>query len=146
MIVPTDYVYDSTYVDVDGIARARGGQGAEGDLWIGSSTGPTLDGRLGVDVAVPGELNIGAYSPGTFYSRFRFNIAENSNGLYGLQNAVSAAAPILTGVIALMLEVNPNLTYEQVRDILHQSARSDAFTGVVPNPRWGYGSSMPWLQ
>lgn len=139
VIVPTDYVYDSTYTDIDGFARHRGGQGAQGDLWIGSSAGPTLDGRLGVDVAVPGELNIGAYTPGTYYSQFAFNIAENSNGYYGLQNAVSAAAPILTGFIALMLEVNPNLTYAQVQEILHQTARSDAFTGAVPNRYWGYG-------
>jgi hypothetical protein len=139
IIVPTDYVYDSTYVDLNGVPRDRNGQGAEGDLWAGSSAGPTLDGRLGVDIAVPGELNIGAYSPDTYYSQFSFNIIEGSNGLYGLQNAVSAAAPILTGVIALMLEVNPILNTSELRSLLHQTARSDAYTGAVPNPRWGHG-------
>jgi hypothetical protein len=139
IIVPTDYVYDSTYVDLNGIPRDRNGQGAEGDLWAGSSAGPTLDGRLGVDIAVPGELNIGAYSLDTYYSQFDFNVVEGSNGLYGLQNAVSAAAPVLTGFIALMLEVNPSLNTSEVRSLLHQSARSDAFTGTVPNPSWGYG-------
>ena len=139
IIVPTDYVYDSTYVDINGVPRHRGGQGAQGDLWIGSSTGPTLDGRLGVDIAVPGELNVGAYSPDTYYAQFAFNIVQGSNGYYGLQNAVSAAAPVLTGTIALLLEVNPQLTTAQVRDILHQTARGDAFTGNLPNPRWGYG-------
>jgi len=139
IVVPTDYVYDTTYTDVDGIPRARGGQGARGDLWLGSSAGPTLDGRLGVDIAVPGELNIGAYSPDTYYGQFAFNVVEGSNGYYGLQNAVSAAAPVLTGTIALLLEVNPQLTVDQVRDLLHQTARADAFTGSVPNTRWGYG-------
>ena len=139
IIVPTDYVYDTTYVDLDGIFRARGGQGAVGDLWIGSSAGPTLDGRLGVDIAVPGELSVGAYSPDTYYSLFRFNMMEGSNGLYGLQNAVSGAAPTLTGMIALMLEVNPVLNTEDVRTILHQTARQDAFTGAVPNAAWGHG-------
>ncbi len=138
-IVPTDYVFDTTYTDIDGIARHRGGEGVVGDLWLGSSLGPTLDGRLGVDIAVPGELCIGAYSPDTYYSQFTFNIAEGSNGQYGLQTAVSAAAPILTGTLALMLEVNPNLTVAQAKDILHQSARTDAFTGTVPNNDWGYG-------
>jgi hypothetical protein len=139
IIVPTDYVYDTTYVDLDGIPRARGGQGARGNIWIGSSTGPTLDGRLGVDIAVPGELSVGAYSPNTYYSRFRFNMVQGSNGLYGLQNAVSGAAPTLVGTIALLLQVNPALTTEQVRTLLHQTARQDAFTGPVPNPVWGYG-------
>ncbi|MEZ4828720.1 MAG: S8 family peptidase [Bacteroidia bacterium] len=92
-----------------------------------------------MDIAVPGELSIGAYSPDTYYSQFRFNMIQGSGGMYGLQNAVSGAAPTLTGTIALMLEVNPNLTVDQVRDILHQSARSDAFTGTTPNPEWGYG-------
>lgn len=139
VIVPTDYVYDTTYTDVNGVPRSRGGQGARGDIWIGSSTGPTLDGRLGVDIAVPGEVSVGAYSPDTYYSQFAFNIIEGSNGLYGLQTAVSAAAPALTGVVALMLEVNPNLSVEEVKDILHQSARSDNFTGPLPNTTWGYG-------
>jgi len=139
VIVPTDYVFDTLYTDIDGIPRSRGGQGAVGDLWIGSSSGPTLDGRLGVDIAVPGELSVGAYSPDTYYSQFRFNMMQGSNGLYGLQTAVSAAAPFLAGVVALMLEVNPELGYEDIRDILHQSAASDAFTGTVPNPRWGHG-------
>ncbi|GAB4427984.1 MAG: hypothetical protein OHK0039_46460 [Bacteroidia bacterium] len=139
ILVPTDYVYDTTYTDLDGIARHRGGTGARGDIWLGSSTGPTLDGRLGVDIAVPGELSVGAYSPDTYYAQFRFNMMEGSGGRYGLQNAVSGAAPTLTGVVALMLQINPGLTTGQVRDILHQTARSDAFTGPTPNSTWGYG-------
>ncbi|MDP5170862.1 MAG: S8 family peptidase [Bacteroidia bacterium] len=139
ILAPTDYVFDYTYVDLDGIPRSRSGQGAQGDLWIGSSEGPTLDGRLGVDIAVPGELSIGAYSPDTYYSQFRFNMMQGSNGYYGLQNAVSGAAPTLVGVVALMLQVNPALSTEQIRTILHQTARSDAFTGATPNPSWGYG-------
>ncbi len=139
IIVPTDYVYDTTYIDLDNIPRARGGQGARGDIWIGSSEGPTLDGRIGVDIAVPGELSVGAYSPDTYYSQFRFNMMQGSNGLYGLQNAVSGAAPTLLGFVALMLQVNPNLTTEQIRTILHETARTDAFTGATPNVTWGYG-------
>lgn len=138
-IVPTDYVYDTLYTDINGVARNRGGQGAVGDIWVGSSTGPTLDGRRGVDIASPGEVAIGAYSPDTYYSQFDFNIAEGSNGLYGLQTAVSAAAPTLTGVLALMLEVNPALTVAEAKTLLHESARTDAFTGAVPNATWGYG-------
>ncbi len=139
ILAPTDYVYDTTFVDLDGIARARGGQGARGNLWLGSSVGPTLDGRIGTDIAVPGELSIGAYSPNTYYSQFRFNMVQGSNGRYGLQNAVSGAAPTLTGFVALMLQINPNLTTEEIRTILHQTARSDAWTGTTPNNAWGYG-------
>lgn len=37
----------------------------------------------------------------------------------------SAAAPVVSGVAALVLSVNPNLTAQDVKDILRQSARKD---------------------
>ncbi|MEM7185656.1 MAG: S8 family peptidase [Bacteroidota bacterium] len=138
-IVPTDYVVDNTWVDIDGVARGLTGQGDPGELWIGSSSGPTQDGRLGVDFGAPGEVCHAAYAPDTYYENFSFNVLQNSNGLYGIQNAVSAAAPLSVGVIALMLEARPELTPTQVRNILRNTAREDSFTGTVPNTDWGYG-------
>jgi subtilisin family serine protease len=41
-------------------------------------------------------------------------------------NGTSASSPIVAGVIALMLEANPNLTYRDVQDILVRSARQNA--------------------
>ena len=57
----------------------------------------------------------------------------------GRQSAVSAAAPIVTGTIALMLQMNPKLNSTAVKSVLQSSARADAFTGAVPNNIWGYG-------
>jgi minor extracellular serine protease Vpr len=139
VITPTDYVVKNTWTDIDGFSRARTGEGNSGELWIGSSWGPTLDGRIGIDVAAPGEVLFTSYSPGTWYSQYRFLMIQGGEENYGLQNAVSAASPLVTGVIALMLEADPNLTPAEVRDILNQTARSDAFTGTTPNNAWGYG-------
>jgi len=139
VITPTDYVVQSSWVDIDGIPRARTGEGNPSELWIGSSSGPTHDERLGNDFAAPGEICHAAYAPDTYYENFSFNVLQNSNGLYGIQNAVSAAAPLTTGVIALMLEARPDLTPQQVRAILRQTSREDSFTGATPNPIWGYG-------
>ena len=139
VITPSDYVVQNDWVDIDGIFRDITGQGEAGELWSGSSSGPTHDGRLGVDFVTPGEVCHAAYAENTYYENFAFNILENSNGLYGIQNAVSAAAPLTTGVIALMLEARPNLTPQQVRAILRQTSREDSFTGTTPNPTWGYG-------
>lgn len=136
---PTDYVANHSYVDVNGITRTRNNQGAIGDLWLGSSIGPTFDERLGVDLASPGELAIGAYSKDSYYGSFDFNTMENSEGYYGIQNAVSGAAPILTGVVALMLEANPNLSPSEIKTILQETARTDNFTSNIPNKIWGYG-------
>lgn len=41
-------------------------------------------------------------------------------------NGTSGSAPLVTGVIALMLEANPNLTYRDVQEILVRSARQNA--------------------
>ncbi len=41
-------------------------------------------------------------------------------------NGTSAAAPMVSGVIALMLQANPNLTYRDVEEILVRSSRQNA--------------------
>ncbi|MEZ4684641.1 MAG: S8 family serine peptidase [Bacteroidia bacterium] len=72
IIVPNSYVLKNTWTDINGISRARNGEGDPGELWVGSSAGPTRDGRLGIDFSVPGEVNVGAYSPDTYYGTFPF--------------------------------------------------------------------------
>lgn len=42
---------------------------------------------------------------------------------YDQMNGTSAAAPTVTGVVALMLSVNPNLGWRDIRDILRRTAR-----------------------
>jgi hypothetical protein len=138
-IAPNCYVIRTNWTDIDGKARGLQGQGQPGQLWPGSSVGPTFDGRLGVDVSAPGEEVVTAYSPSSYWATFRFNLIEGGGGLYGMAGAVSAAAPTVTGIVALMLQMNPKLDAPTVKRILQQTARSDAFTGPTPNPSWGYG-------
>jgi len=139
-ISPTDYVVTTAWTALDGrMFDVGNSQGVPGDLWVGSSAGPTHDGRRGTDFATPGERAIGAYSPDTYYANFTGNIVAGSNGLYGLQTAVSASAPVATGIIALMLELNPDLTPDELLNLLHQSCLTDSFTGTIPNPEWGFG-------
>jgi hypothetical protein len=38
-----------------------------------------------------------------------------------------------------MLSQDPNLSGEEIKDILVQNADSDNFTGITPNFLWGYG-------
>ena len=42
------------------------------------------------------------------------------------------ASPMVTGVVALILEANPYLSAQQVKDIIIETAREDANTGVIP--------------
>ncbi|MFO1312479.1 MAG: S8 family serine peptidase [Burkholderiales bacterium] len=112
--------------------------GTTGNLWPGSSVGPTYDGRLGTDISAPGEGTIVAMGADSYWSTLGVSV-PGGNGKYVYHGAVSGAAPVVTGVIALMLEKNPQLDAAQVKSILQRSARSDAFTGATPNPSWGYG-------
>ncbi|MEO2046736.1 MAG: S8 family serine peptidase [Pirellulales bacterium] len=48
-------------------------------------------------------------------------------------NGTSASAPIATGVIALMLEANPDLSWRDVQEILVRSARQNAEFDVPQN-------------
>ena len=114
--------------------------GVAGTLWPGSGIGPTYDERIGVDLSAPGEGTIVALAADSHFSTATGSIVSgNGNGKYIFFGAVSGAAPIVTGVVALMLEKNPQLDAAQVKSFLQQSAHSDANTGSTPNPSWGYG-------
>ena len=140
-ICPGDYVVRTDYVDIDGIPRSLTflGEGNVGQIWKGSSAGPTYDGRLGVDFTAPGDSLFTTYNPTSYWATFRFNKIQDGLGKYGRASAVSASAPFATGVVALMLQMKPTLDVATAKQILHETARADAFTGAVPNMKWGYG-------
>ena len=48
---------------------------------------------------------------------------DNPDCDYSYMNGTSSAAPTITGVVALMLSANPDLSWRDVRDILRLSAR-----------------------
>lgn len=85
-----------------------------GDIWNYSSRGPQMDlvapsGNLGAngDVVTTDRMGNLGYDNGNYTDTF---------------GGTSAAAPQVSGVAALMLSVNPNLTEAQVRTILQQTA------------------------
>jgi subtilisin family serine protease len=51
------------------------------------------------------------------------NLKENPGCNYSSLNGTSAATPTVSGVVALMLSANPNLTWRDVREILRATAR-----------------------
>ncbi|RYD74284.1 MAG: hypothetical protein EOP84_20145, partial [Verrucomicrobiaceae bacterium] len=135
-ICPGDYVIRTHWTDIDGIARSHTTEGTVGQIWKGSSAGPTYDGRLGVDLCAPGDSLFTTYGAKSFWATARHNLIQGGDGKYGRANAVSAAAPFATGVIALMLQMNPGLDAATAKKILQETARADSFTGAVPNPQW----------
>lgn len=137
-ICPNSYVIRRQYRDIDCVLRTLD-EGALGDLWNGSGVGPTFDGRLGVDISAPGDSIFTTYGENSHWRTFRWNLLQGHAGRIGRAGAVSAANPIVTGIIALMLEMDSSLDAIEVREILRSTAATDRFTGDVPNSRWGYG-------
>ncbi len=137
-ICPNDYVLRDKWADSNGVVRGIRADRI-GDLWEGSGIGPTLDGRLGIDVSAPGNSLFATLAPKSSYATNVGGRVQDGGGFYTLQNAVSAANPQVTGIIALMLELNPTLDAVQIKRILQQTARRDAYTGPEPNTRWGHG-------
>lgn len=62
-------------------------------------------------------------------------------GKYTIYTGTSMAAPHVTGVIALMLQVNPNLSVDQIENILNETALplKDEYYTTTPNNGYGYG-------
>jgi len=62
------------------------------------------------------------------------------SGHYVLFDGTSAAAPYVAGVVALMMQKKPAITNGEIKNLLRKHASSELeFTGLLPNPSWGYG-------
>ncbi len=85
----------------------------------------------------------------TYRDGYFFDVPGNTNGDYtNYMNGTSAAAPMVSGIVALMLGANPALTYRDVRYILATTAKkndpgnSDWTTngaGYPINHNYGFG-------
>ncbi|MCR4437822.1 MAG: S8 family serine peptidase [bacterium] len=145
------YITKRTWVDLDGHTLTSPGLSNkhDGELSDFSNPGPTRDDRTKPEVAAPGEKIAAALSadadPSQPTSMFYTGSAQFPNGfilpdgVHAISQGTSMAAPHVAGVVALALERDPTLTCVQIRQMLQDSARRDAFTGMVPNNSWGYG-------
>ena len=97
-----------------------------------SSRGPTsVDGIAKPDLVAPGRKMISLRSPGStldlLYPERRIAGTDPSAPAYFRMSGTSMAAPVVTGIVALMLERDPALTPRQVKQALLDTASPLAF-------------------
>ncbi len=115
-----------------------------GDIFVSSGVGPTIDGRIKPDITAPGWSVIAALSrtaPRTWEEVAVWPDTATLLSRYGGMTGTSMAAPVVAGIVALMLEAKPDLTPEEAKTILQETAVTDTFTGPLAtlSNKWGAG-------
>ena len=105
-----EYGSTGNYGEVGSAANEEGPQIYSTDL-MGCERGDSQNGLSAVDTA---QFMIGG-SP--------INMEKNPNCNFDQMNGTSASAPTITGVVALMLSANPNLSWRDVRHILATTSK-----------------------
>ena len=109
-----------------------------------SSYGPRMDGVMKPDISAPGSQIISSFNS---FSSTNFTAVATTtfNGRdyeFVRLSGTSMSAPMVTGVVALLLEADPTLTAAAVKQIITDNARLDNHTGNLPaqgHVRWGHG-------
>ena len=125
----------------------------KGDLNPFSSRGPAADGRVKPDITGPG-LTLGS-TISSYDSTFMqgggshvfvvgnyMNPNNSRNYPFAQLIGTSMSSPAVSGIVALMLQVDNYLTPQDVKDIFSETAIVDGFTGSIPpggNNSWGNG-------
>jgi len=102
-----------------------------GDLSRFSSRGPSRYGLRKPELAAPGEAIVSALSSASQDTPFVQG--------YTRMPGTSMAAPHVAGVAALVLEINPQFTCDQVKQLLVQAARRDGAAASAPDDSFGSG-------
>lgn len=107
--------------------------GTVGDIEFYSGRGPTTDGRTKPDITAPGGVVFAARSRDA--PRQAFSPSEET----AVSRGTSMAAPHAAGVAALILQLAPTLSPEEVFEIIRNTARQDSYTGDAVSNTWGHG-------
>jgi subtilisin family serine protease len=110
-----------------------------GDIAYFSSPGPRRDGVSKPDLTAPGKMVISSLGrDATLWDGLSWLIEADSVHVALLGTSVSS--PLVAAAVAILLQIEPQLTPEEARTLLRSSAATDRFVpGTLPHPVWGAG-------
>ncbi|HEY0604502.1 MAG TPA: S8 family peptidase [Herpetosiphonaceae bacterium] len=144
-------------ITVGAIKSGRYTESGYDELATYSSRGPTESAFVKPDLVVPASRTIAPIPDDSTLARLipEASIQETARVNYGIGapakehtyfrlSGTSMAAPQISGVVALMLQVNPNLTNDQVKYRIMDTARAaiDATTGEPIYSIWEQGAGL----
>ena len=137
------YCSNNTFLMMDGstktISRCN-----PGEIAYFSGYGPDALNRRRPDLVAPGfEV---ASSVSRYVEAFNDpsnivnNVVVNGNEYpYGLEGGTSMSTPVVSGAIALWLEIDPTLSPANLREIMAATCNRDSYVEAGPAKKWGYG-------
>lgn len=137
------YCSNNTFMMMDGstktISRCN-----PGEIAYFSGFGPDARNRMRPDLVAPGFEVASSVSRYVEAYKNPANIVDNVcvNGEYypyGLEGGTSMSTPVVSGAIALWLEIDPTLSPSNIKEIMAATCYNDSFVDVGPAKKWGYG-------
>ncbi len=118
------------------------------DIAYFSSYGPDESGIERPDLCAPGFAVISSanrYHDSSHYQHMPPGVTVSGVEYpYSVIYGTSMSAPVVTGVIAMMLQLNPSLTVSDVREAFRASSVKDAFVTGGDHSKWGFGKLDAW--
>ncbi|CAN5565559.1 hypothetical protein BH11BAC1_BH11BAC1_24570 [soil metagenome] len=147
------YASKVAFSDINGNSWTYSSYVLPGRLVPFSSRGPMTDGRIKPDINAPGlTLATSVSSYDSAYTPTGANSAlvisgwldtlSNQTYYYAEFSGTSASSPCAAGIVALLLQANPLLNPQQIKDLVAATAITDTYTGVIPpqgTNNWGHG-------
>lgn len=104
-----------------------------------SSYGTFFNGVSQPTICAPGVNVVSAYSHYGVDEDDEVAESMSWNGYpYNAEDGTSMSCPVVSGIVALWLQANPDLTFDNVMEVLSETSRNDEYTEILPE-RWGFG-------
>ena len=137
------YCSNNSFVMMDGNTTTIGDCNPY-DIAYFSGFGPDVRNKQRPDLVAPGYMVASSVSRYVEAFNNPANVVDqvtidDTSYPYGLEGGTSMSTPVVSGAVALWLEIDPNLSPSSLREIMEATCYKDSFVDYGPAKKWGYG-------